>query len=332
MERRDCSVAVHRLPSHFGPRALAILGRELQRRPRNRVLVQYVPQAFGLKAMNLPFCLWLYARRRRDTTVMFHEVMFPLERGQSLRHNALGIVTRLMAVLVARSATRIFVSTLIWEQILRGLTRMDGPIAWLPVPSGIPVVDDPAGVGAAKRRYADDGVPLVGHFGTYATHIAQLLSYLLPRALSDHPALAVLLMGANSREFRAALIRENPEFAARVHATGTLPPQELSRAISACDLMVQPYSEGVSARRTCLMAALAHGQPVVTSSGTATEPLWAESGAVALASAGDLDAMRSLIAELLADEAQRACYSTKAMELYAQRFDLRHTVAALRSP
>jgi glycosyltransferase involved in cell wall biosynthesis len=236
-----------------------------------------------------------------------------------------------MAVLVARSAARIFVSVPIWERVLRRLTRMNAPIAWLPVPSGIPVVDDPSAVGAAKRRYAEDGSPLLGHFGTYGAYVARPLNDLLPHALSDQLGLRVLLIGANSWKFRAAFIREHPELAARIQATGTLPVKELSHAVSACDLMVQPYSDGASTRRTCLMAALAHGRAVITSSGIATEPLWAESGAVALAPAGNFDAMRSLIMRLLADEAQRVCYSAKATELYARRFDLRHTIEALRS-
>ena len=58
----------------------------------------------GFKAMNLPFCCWLFARRRRDITVMFHEVAFPTRTAQPLRHNLLGEVTTLMATLVARSA------------------------------------------------------------------------------------------------------------------------------------------------------------------------------------------------------------------------------------
>jgi hypothetical protein len=37
----------------------------LNRRADDRLLVQYVPHAFGFKAMNLPFCLWLYAHTIR---------------------------------------------------------------------------------------------------------------------------------------------------------------------------------------------------------------------------------------------------------------------------
>src|SRR5262245_19583227 len=52
-------VALHSLPDKFGPRALRVLNSALRpRRANRRILVQYVPHAFGWKAMNVPFCAW----------------------------------------------------------------------------------------------------------------------------------------------------------------------------------------------------------------------------------------------------------------------------------
>ncbi len=67
-------ITIRRLPGHFGPRALAQLSRVPGRRPGDRILVQYVPHAFGFKAINLPFCLWLFVHCRKfgGATVMFH--------------------------------------------------------------------------------------------------------------------------------------------------------------------------------------------------------------------------------------------------------------------
>src|SRR5437764_13358929 len=71
----DRAVAVHPLPGRFGPGALAQLSSGLGALPRPfRLLVQYVPQAFGFKAMNAAFALWLYAQRRYPVAVMVHEV------------------------------------------------------------------------------------------------------------------------------------------------------------------------------------------------------------------------------------------------------------------
>jgi hypothetical protein len=281
--------------------------------------------------MNLPFCAWLYSRRRRDIAVMFHEVYFPIMRGQLLRHTALGLVTRAMALLAARAASRIFVSTPAWESLLQPYLPRGRAVTWLPVPSNVPLNDDAAGIAAMRRRYAREDDWLLGHFGAYGAGIADALARVLPPLMRRHERVTLVLAGSSSVVLRESLLRCNPRLAPRIEATGQLDPARLSLALSAADVMVQPYPDGVSTRRTSVMAALERGVPVVTNQGGATEPVWAESDAVALAPNGDYAGMGRLAAQLLADPARRANYSAKAKELYVRRFDLKHTIAALRS-
>jgi glycosyltransferase involved in cell wall biosynthesis len=327
----DDGVVVHRLPGHFGPRALTALARSIDGSGQGRMLVQYVPHAFGFKAMNLLFCLWLFGRRHSGTVVMFHEVIFPIRVSQPLKHNLIGLTTRLMAMLVARSAERIFVATLIWDGLLRRFIGSHDSISWLPVPSNIPVVDDSAGVAATRLAYSPDGAPLLGHFGAHSGLVGRSVEDLLTPVLARCPDARILLIGADSTDFRDGWVGANPELADRVYATGALAPDRLSLALQACDVMIQPYPDGISTRRGSVMAALAHGRAVVTTNGVATEPLWAQSGAVAMAPVDDHDAMQSLIARMVADEGERLRMASAAKKLYAQRFALRHTIAALRS-
>src|SRR5882757_5162113 len=102
------SVRVNRLPDHFAARGLAILNRELKRDRSSRVLLEYVPHAFGMKAMNVALCMLMLRHRHREIDVMFHEVAYPIERGQGLRRNVLGMVNRAMAAILVRAASRIF--------------------------------------------------------------------------------------------------------------------------------------------------------------------------------------------------------------------------------
>jgi glycosyltransferase involved in cell wall biosynthesis len=327
----DDGVVVHRLPGHFGPRALTALARSIDGSGQSRVLVQYVPHAFGFKAMNLPFCLWLFGRRHSGTAVMFHEVMFPMRVSQPLKHNVIGLTTRLMAMLVARSAERIFVATPLWDGLLRRFIGSHNSISWLPVPSNIPVVDDSAGVAATRLAYSPNGAPLLGHFGTHSGLVGRSVEDLVAPVMESRNDARILLIGANSTNFRDRWVAAHPGLANRVYATGVLAPERLSLALGACDLMIQPYPDGVSTRRTSVMATLAHGRAVVTTNGIATEPLWAESGAVAMAAVDDHDAMLSVIARMLADDDERLRTASAAKKLYAQRFALRHTISALRS-
>ncbi|MGH7923587.1 MAG: glycosyltransferase family 4 protein [Candidatus Binatus sp.] len=324
-------VRVHRLPDNFGPRSMLAMERGIDRSSRSQVLVQYVPHAFGWKAMNVPLCVWLASRQRERLGVMFHEVAYPMSREQSMRHNFLGIVTRAMAAILARSARRIFVTTLAWEPTLRSISRTRRPIQCLTAFSTIPVVEDDAGVNAIRQRIAPDGSKIAGHFGAYGPVYAAGTAALLAAALERDADLSVLLIGKGGAEFRARMTDRRPSFARRIHATGTLAPADVSRSIAACDLMFQYYPDGVSTRQSSCMAPLQHGRPVVATSGTLTEPLWHESGAVALAPANDIPAVAALVHRLLGDGGERQRLGAAARELYDRRFDIRHTVAALRA-
>ena len=325
----DPGVVVNRLPDRFGRRSLRLLGRALDReRTAPRLLVQYVPHAFGWKAANLPFCAWIAARRRERVWIMFHEVAFPFDAQQAPWLNVLAAVNRVMARMLVRSAERIFVSIPGWRSTIEALADRETPIVWLPVPSGVRVVRDPAASAAVRARYGD-GRPIAGHFGTHGSSIRALLADAIPavvRANDGH----VLLMGPRSDEVRREAIGRDPSLASRVHSTGPLAEEAVSAHIVACDLMLQPYPDGISTRRTSAMAALAHGVPVVTTIGWLTEPLWRESEAVALAPAGDAVALAGEAARLLASTDARMRLGDRGRHVYESRFDLVHTLDALR--
>src|SRR5262249_4136625 len=92
-ETVDTRLSVTRLPGHFGRQALRRLGAELDRSPRPfRLLIQYTPQLYGMRGMNVPFARWIRSRRTDSPWVMFHECAFPLLPGQKWRHRLLAWV------------------------------------------------------------------------------------------------------------------------------------------------------------------------------------------------------------------------------------------------
>lgn len=333
-EDQNRGVEIHRLSGHFNPRSLRMLGRELRNSIADHasdvVLVQYVPHAFGFKAMNLPFCLWLYAlsRKRRRIFVMFHEATVPFRRGQPWRHQLLAAATALMAMLMARAASVIFVSIPAWkERLTRSAAgkRME----WLPVPSSVPVVED-RNASAAIRQSLKARI-IAGHFGTFDDAITQSLRVALPRLLEGSPDAGVLLIGRDSAALKEAIGETRPQVMNRIQATGGLSANAVSIALTACDLMIQPYPDGISTRRTSSMAALAHRRALVTNAGKLTEPLWADTGAAALAPAGDNEAMYGQIQRLVADERERDRIAAAGKRLYDERFALCHTLKALQA-
>ena len=334
---RASGVLVHR-ELGLAARDLRRAGRLLDRfdGPR-RLLVQWVPHGYGYRAMNLPFCLWLWRRARRHgdrIELIVHEPFLSFGEG-TWRQDCVAVVHRLMTVVLLNAASRVWTTIPAWEERLRpyALGRRN-LFHWLPVASNIPVVDDPPSVDLIRSRYAGargaEGL-IVGHFGTYDRNTANLLLRSIPALLKNGRKPSMLLLGRGSTSMRDQLIREHPGIANDVHATGELESADLSRHLRACDLMLQPYIDGVSGRRTTIMAQLSLGLPVVTTAGKLTEPLWAESRAVALTPAGDVSRMVEATNRLLGDEGERKRLAAAARSLYLSLFDIEHTVAALRA-
>jgi len=323
-------IDVRRLPDLFGPRSWRMLGEALDGTSEPyRLLVQYVPHAFGWKGANVPFCLWLRARRRDHLWMMFHEVAYPFERGGGLRRHALAAVNRLMASLVGASVERSFVSIPAWRPGVEAVTPKGTPLKWLPVPNAIDVIEDPRASADIASRYGQ-GHPLVGHFGTFGALITPLLTATVLPLIADSDC-RVLLIGRGSREVCEQLSSLHPELVGRLHATGTLAADDVSRHIRACTVMMQPYPDGISSRRTSAMAPLAHGVPIVTTEGPLSESVWREAGAVVLVPAGEAATLADAVASLAADPARQRDLSRKSRELYESKFHIRHTIAALRA-
>jgi len=320
------SVTVHRAPGLFSPTGLVRLTRELDACPGpRRLLLQYVPHAFGLKAMNVPFCAWFAARRQDERWVFFHEVVYPWRPRAPLRHHVLAATTRVMLRLVAGAADRAFVSIPTWAEHLP--SRLRPHAEWRPVPSNLPTQVPPA-TRARMRAELGEG-PLLGHFGTFGEATSGMLEHALVPLLRAGSTRRALLLGRGSQAWREGLARRYPELAGQLLSRDSLAPEALAAHLGACDLLLQPYGDGVSARRGTTMASLALGLPLVTNTGHLTEPLWRTLGAVALVEGTDPTALVPEAERLLAHPEARAALGARAAEVYRQRFSLERTVEAL---
>jgi FkbM family methyltransferase len=322
-------IVVHRLPDHFGLRGLTALDAGLRRFP-GRLLVQYVPHAFGWKAMNVAFCLWLCARRHVPIWIMFHEVAFPVHRGQPWRRNFLGRVNRWMAARLLRSAERVFISIPAWGPLLRSLGAPGVPTEWLPVPSNLASRPQPEAVAQLRQQWGKHSTQILGTFGTYSPGVTDLLAPVLRTLLSAETGRIAVLLGRGGEAFALSLEDQHPFLRGRLIAPGDLPEGELVNYLAACDLLIQPYPDGVSSRRTSVMAGLALGIPVVTTDGFLTEPLWRETGAVALAPAGSPSDLVDIVETLLASSVERALLAEQGQVCYDRNFAVEGLIRRLR--
>lgn len=291
--------------------------QHVQSSPRD-ILVQYVPHGYGHRSMNLAFCKWIESLAKRGDRIhlMVHEPF--LESGQgSWKQRLAAQVHRRMARILLRCAHRVLISIPAWERYLLPYAPPNTKFEWLPIPATLPVTECQPTTG--KLTF--------GHLGTYSTHMRKLLSPVFAAVLRRVPECCALLLGRGSAEFVSELTGLDPSLSNRIEAAGLLPPAGVSRALTQCSLMFQPFPDGLSSRRTSLMNALAHAIPVVSNKGHLTEDLWRHSGAIFLSSP---ERFADDCVKILSDAATRSELALRGRELYLSTFDWPRTLATLR--
>jgi hypothetical protein len=223
-----------------------------------------------------------------------------------------------MAAALARRAQRLFVSIEAWR---RRLGRHAGRAVWLPIPSNVPVTVDL--VVLERTRASLGSGPWVSHFGTYSPLIRADLGPAIREIARQRADVRFLLLGRGARDFAESLALGD-----RLEARENLPASEVAALLKASAVALQPFRDGISARRTSAMAPLALGVPVVSTDGFLTDQVWRE-GAVALAPAGRPAALAQRCVELLEEPQRRRDLGQHGARLYSERFALERTLAVL---
>jgi glycosyltransferase involved in cell wall biosynthesis len=260
-------VAVHDLTPRWNWGTAATVATWARQHAVNWVHVQYQTAAFGMHpAVNLAPERW----RRQGLRVAwtYHDVLAPYlfpKAGYRLRH-----------WVSDRPAATSDLTIVTNEGDRRYLAGKARRLALVPIGSNIQGRIFSAAERMARRRShgftADDLV--VGYFGFLNRSKGGLtLVEALARLAQAHPGARLLMIGeqvgasdptnyAYRQEVEAALARHGLQ--ARVTWTGRLPEAEVSANLAACDVLLMPYTDGASLRRGTLMAGLAHGCAIAT--------------------------------------------------------------------
>jgi glycosyltransferase involved in cell wall biosynthesis len=322
----------------YGRLSRRVLDERLDRRPSSApttMLVQYVPTGFGLRGANVPWCRWLLDRSRRhgnDVRVVFHEPYFEFT-WRPIRQNALAVVERVMAKMLLHAASRVYLSTDAWRRYLSpymaGHRTKD--LITLPIPSAIPRCDRVSDIAERRAQLLGSSTEqLVGHFGTFGSQMTPMLEAVLTQVLTGDLNVSAVCLGSGSDEFVRSLVAAVPRIRGRIVGTGRISRSDAALTLSACDLVLQPYPDGVTTRRTSVMASLVNARAVLTTTGHLTEAVWADTGAVALIPAPDYDAFVASARALLVNSDDRATLARRGAKVYAERFALGHTIRTLR--
>jgi Glycosyl transferases group 1 len=287
-----------------------------------RLVLQWVPHGYGQRGMNVTFAGWIADRARSgdEIDVIVHEPFVDFFGGSWVQP-ARAVVQRYMARKVLGSARRVWMSIPGWEKRLRspwvGLRKRAGV---LPVPSTIPVNKDVRAINELRSVLIGRADHVVGYFGAGGPYAEGALAATADGLRSRASAISLVCMGRGSEEVAGRLSIAVSGFSGRIFATGSLTLDRVSQHLQACDALLQPYSDGVSGRRTTTVSALEHGIPVATTFGALSEPFWRETAAVQTVPAGEPAALASAIQHLL-EPSRNAAARAAAHRLYKDRFD-----------
>lgn len=318
-------VRVYRVVKTWGVRGLPELLRAVRSLDPDVLVIQYLPHAFDPRgitlAVNLLPALVRVATRIR-VIVNFHELYISFDR--SLRHCLGSLWQRAMGFLIAAPSYALTAVSTEW----RGRLRRVGvykPTHVIPVGSNIPRTT----VSAEERKAARDKLGagpdtlLIGCFGSAGAHRdAGLLLAAVGRVNLKH-SLKLVWLGESGlsverrTEFRATQSHSDGGDAIW---TGPLPHPEISRIMSACDLFVLPFTDGISTRRGTLAAALLHGLPVLTTRGKFLDEVFVHGENVYLTPLGDAQALAEGLFELARCTALRHRLARGARVLHDAHF------------
>ena len=315
-------VDVHPVMGHWGWRELYGQTAALiaQLRP-DVVNIQYQAAAFGLhpavNALPLRF-------RQMPMVATFHDLRVPylFPKAGPLRQQAVWLLARRSRAVIATNAEDV--------AALKKQRRMP-PIHEIPIGSNV-TCRLPDGFDRAQWR-ATWGLPKAGlvlcYFGFLnatkgGEDLVRCLAYLVRSGIDAHLLMVGGAVGASdpaNEAYLASVLTLITELGlqARVHWTDYLSDSEVSAAFGLSDICVLPYRDGVSLRRGSLMAALAHGLPIISTEPSSPIPCLRDGETIRLVPAGNAMALSRAAEALWRDPETRARLSVSAKAL-SERF------------
>jgi glycosyltransferase involved in cell wall biosynthesis len=279
------------------------------------VIVQYCPFSFGRRGFAPALPLFLGRLRRRKPrpliAVMFHETYVDMK---NFRWMLMGGWQRAQLVAIQAAADVQLCSIQRWTERLRR-TSLGRPVHHLPVASNLP--DGSALRSEVRRRIgAGPETVVLGCLGL--RHPGRLRAHAVAAAReAGSAARSVLLLDLGPGASSVVRLTENVE----LRATGFLQADELAGHIAASDVFLAPYMDGVSTRRSTVMAALQHGVPVVGTRGHLTDDVLARAPELALSEPQRPQSFAAAVRRLVRDPEQRARLGTAGREFYTTTFD-----------
>ncbi|MBI4469790.1 MAG: glycosyltransferase family 4 protein [Acidobacteria bacterium] len=287
------------------------LQSELERGRFDWAIIQYVPHMYGRWGFNwaLPYAMGEMRADGIRCLLWVHELF--LDWSLRPRRLAAGAAQRLMLAACLAASHRVVVSSETWlERLKRSSPDRSAEYLHLPSPCNFEPEIEAVGIGRREGESPSGSNRITfGFFGTL--HDSKLVGHLAVTLESARAAgwrAKLLCVGPEAKALAGRLNGPGQAISASIESTGFLPPTEVVRRLQEVDIFLLPLLDGVSMRRSSLMAAFSLGLPVVGTDGPLTDPVLRQSKICRLAPAKDAGAFArealSLAANLKAARAQ----------------------------
>jgi len=277
-------IRIRNVVSSWGIFGIRSLLAELPLRKPDLILVNWVPHLYAPKGTNLGLALAMVLAKIDGARIhtIVHEPYVELTRPSFF---ITGPIQRLALGILTWCSAAVLVTIQPWVQMLKAkYKKAADKIFWVPVGSNIPV----APVTVTERDHYRS------ELGMVPTDVA-LGVFSLGGAGKDLPCLTEAMKAMNKARIPCFWIFigvTDEEFAEKFpklknvphYCTGYLATETVSRWLQSIDLFVAAFDDGVSTRRTSVIAALAHGVPTVTTVGHLTDHAFYEMSPLILTS------------------------------------------------
>jgi len=297
------------------------------------VHVQYQNEMYGRAASIAALPVTLRLLSTIPVVVTVHDYGTPWPRRVRVRLLA-GLYGKAWFAIMLRNASRVILTN--EQDVFRFLhQRLRYPIpasryATIPIGSNLPIpaptevrAAAPAELGALTAPpdslLASAGTTTVGYFGFVnpAKDVDTLLEgFAIARRRRPHLQLVMICQLHRTTEYLSGIVNrmEQPDLAGSVIVTGELGDKQAADVLAQCDIVALPFRDGVSLRRTTLMAALALGRPIISTRAEAPPAMLEDGRDLLLVPPQDAQALAQAIIELADDPDRRARLGAHARE------------------
>jgi len=291
------------------------------------ILLQYQPFSYGRMGLNLalPRIMQQVKKISPGTKIllMAHE---PFVQILDLKHALMTIWQRWQLRSLGKSADVIAFPIEVWARKFSAWFPAK-PVVHLPVPSNISVHQGDRDRLRRQMDISQDTIVL-GMFGQ--AHVSYLMDWIKPTAVAVATRgikTKVLYIGPQPDRVRDALAN------VPLVTTGALCAEDVSRQLACIDIFLAPFVDGISTRRSSVMAALHHGLPVAGTTGYNTDRVLSDNNGrgLSLTDAASQAAYTTMVADIAEDPDRRSQLASSARELYDREFALDRLLVKITS-